>query len=90
MTTLTLKDLPRFDELGEAASQSVRGGHSCQPYEPPVGCHGGYEPPIGCHGGYKPPVVVRPPVWGGCPPIRLGCEPPAPHCNPYPGHVVPL
>lgn len=90
MTSLTLNDLSRTDELDRAASQSVYGGNSCLRREP-VGCHGGYEPPVGWQGGYKPPIVVRP-GWGGCPPIRLGCEPTPTHCDPhpYPGHVVPL
>jgi hypothetical protein len=88
MTTLTLNDLSRIDELDQAASQSLHGGNACLRREPP-GCHGGYEPPVGCHGGYKPPIVVRP-GWGGGAPIHLGCEPTVmPYWNmPQPERVV--
>jgi hypothetical protein len=83
MSTLTLKDLPHFDRLDAAASQAVRGGHSCVKHEPPGGCNGGIVPPI---------IVRR--GWNECPPVHIGCGPvymPYGHLPVHPiGVVTPL
>ncbi|HEY4350847.1 MAG TPA: hypothetical protein VGN31_06445 [Paraburkholderia sp.] len=82
MTTLILKDLPRFDELDRAASQSVRGGVACLKREPPMACHGGFEPPA---------LIRR--GWGECGPVQFGCGPtmmPYKNMPLQPEHVVPL
>lgn len=67
MSTLILKDLPRFDELDRAAALAVRGGNACYTHEPPVSCHGGFVPQAPVYRGWG--------GWGGCPPVHYGCGP---------------
>ncbi|SMG56496.1 hypothetical protein [Paraburkholderia susongensis] len=79
MTTLTLTDLSRCDELDHAVAQSMRGGSSCFTRESSPSCQGS-----------KPPVCY-PPHYNPCPPVHFGCGPVyTPVCHPQPGHIVPL
>ena len=82
MTTLTLADLSRCDDLEHAAAQSVRGGRSCYTPEYPPSC---YKPPV-----YNPPHY-NPPSYNPCHPVHYGCEPVyTPVCHDGPVKIVPL
>ncbi|WP_233805561.1 hypothetical protein [Paraburkholderia sp. HP33-1] len=84
MTTLTLADLSRCNDLDHADAQSVRGGSSCFKREYPPSCYGD-KPPI-----YSPPHY-GPPYFNPCQPVHYGCGPVyIPVCHREPGKIVPL
>ncbi|WP_144138680.1 hypothetical protein [Paraburkholderia sp. BCC1884] len=88
MSTIALKDLPRFDELDHAAALSIRGGSGCYSRETPS-C---YPQTPSCY-----PGVLQQPVYGrqgwGCEPVRSGCGPvlsPYGNMHAQPQQIMPL